>query len=291
LTEQQKTKEIDQTNQQIAALEEQANKAKAETRKFIEKRNELNEQFRKLNAEIGALKAERDSLNDKVQTLKLLRDETRKKTHSIAEEIKNRREKIAELKKKTPKRSHQALEKELADIEWKIQTTSLPLQEEKRLIENVKHLETELAAYRKIERQTNKIVELRKEVAALGEKADAFHQELSTTAQNSQEIHQKMIDKISESKKIKGEADSLHRAYLEAKEKAAPSNAELKRLIEQKKRLQDALRKEEEQQRKTKEQALKEKLEAQARDKLRRGEKISWEEFQLVAGDDSETQD
>jgi len=41
---------------------------------------------------------------------------------------------------------------------------------------------------------------------------------------------------------------------------------------------------------KEKQQALKEKLESQAREKLQRGEKLSWEEFQLLAEDESNTQ-
>jgi uncharacterized coiled-coil DUF342 family protein len=100
-----------------------------------------------------------------------------------------------------------------------------------------------------------------------------------------------MINKITESRTIKEEADKLHSAYLETKEKTAPSNAELRRLAERKKRLQDSLREEEERERKTKEQALKDKLESQARDKLQRGEKLSWEEFKLLSEDDSKTQD
>ena len=37
---------------------------------------------------------------------------------------------------------------------------------------------------------------------------------------------------------------------------------------------------------KEKQQAIKEKLGAEARDKLQKGEKLSWNEFQLVMGDD-----
>ena len=33
---------------------------------------------------------------------------------------------------------------------------------------------------------------------------------------------------------------------------------------------------------------MKEKLEAEARDKLQKGEKLSWNEFQLVMGEDDE---
>jgi uncharacterized coiled-coil DUF342 family protein len=62
----------------------------------------------------------------------------------------------------------------------------------------------------------------------------------------------------------------------------------MKEITEKKKKLQDAIREEDEKQKKTAEKALKEKLESQARDKLQRGEKLSWDEFQLLADDDSQ---
>ena len=45
----------------------------------------------------------------------------------------------------------------------------------------------------------------------------------------------------------------------------------------------------EENKKKTKEQALKEKLEIEAKAKLQRGEKLSWEEFKLLTGDENES--
>ena len=273
-------------------------------RKSIEKRDKLNEEFRKLRTETQELKPERDSLNEKVQTLKLCRDEIRIKTRTIIGDIKARQEKISELRKNTPRVSFQQLQKEQEDIEWTIQTTSLDLHEEKKLIENVKQLETEMAAYRKIEKQQQKIDDLRKELKTLDEKADAFHQELSAIAQKSQEIHQKIITKIEESKKIKDEADSLHQAYLKSRQEADLLKAELIGLLEKRRKLQQSRREEDTKKReaseqalreeqnalKKKQQALKEKLESQAREKLQRGEKLSWEEFQLLAEDESNTQ-
>ena len=95
-----------------------------------------------------------------------------------------------------------------------------------------------------------------------------------------------MLAKINESKNIKSEADSLHNAYILSKEQAKPLHEEIKRLTEHRKKLQDAIQEEDEKRKKTTEQALKEKLESQARDKLQRGEKLSWDEFQLLADDD-----
>jgi len=291
VAEQQKTTEIAALNQQIAALKEQAYKANAETKTYVEKRDKLNEQFRKIRQEIYALKDERNQLNDAVKTLKQQRDEARTKIRANIEEIKTRRQKLTELKKKTPRQSHQELQKEFTDIEWKIQTTSLDLQEEKRLIENVKQIETQLNVYKKIERHSQKITELQKELDVLKTEANAFHQEMTGTAQKSQEIHINVLAKTSESKRIKSEADGIHNAYLQAKEKAKPLNDEIKKLIEQKAKLQSTIREEDERKKKTAEHALKEKLGSQAKEKLQRGEKLNWDEFQLLSEDDDQTQD
>jgi len=288
LTEQQKTNQIAAFNKQIATLREQINKANAETKVHIEKRDKLNEQFKKQRNDIHALENERNSLNEKVKTLKQQRETARARNRTIIEEIIARNKKIVELKKKKPRKSRSQLDKEIQDIEWKIQTTPLDLQEERRLVEEVKQLEPQLNIYKKIEQQNKKIAELRKELKTLEAKANAHHQELISTAQKSQEFHATIIAKISEAKNIKREADRLHSAYIQAKEQAKPLYQEMKEITEKKKKLQDAIREEDEKQKKNAEKALKEKLESQARDKLQRGEKLSWDEFQLLADDDSQ---
>ena len=299
MTEQQKPSDIATLNQQLDSLDKQADQTRAETLKLIEKRDKLNEQIRQLRMETRELKAERDTINEKVHALKSQRDETRTTIHEVIDEIKAAREKLAELKKKNPKRSHTDLKKELDDIEWRIQTTSLDLTEEKKLIENVKQLETQLSAYRKIEKQAKRISDLQQGLKTLDETGDKLHTELSALAQKSQETHQKMLAKIDEAKRIKTEADSLHQTYLQARENAKQLNEERRKLAEQKRKLQESQnrfyesqRRQDDAARKTVEQALKEKLGSEVREKLQRGEKLSWGEFQLLAEDDeSETQD
>lgn len=297
MPEQQKATEASEINSRIDALNGQLEKARMETRKYIEKRDKLNEEFKRLRQETQELKPERDSLNEKVQTLKMLRDETRSKIRAIIEDIKVRQEKIVELRKATPKVSYQRLKKEQEDIDWRIQTMSLDLLEEKRLVEEVKQLEVQMVSYKRIEKQQRKIAELRNELSALDEKADAFHKELSAVAEKSQEIHQKMMMKFDESKRIKGEADGLHQAYLKAKLAVASLKGELIGVLVQRKKLRHLQREEEQKKRlsseqevKEKQQVLKEKLESQAREKLQRGEKLSWDEFQLLAEDETEAQ-
>jgi uncharacterized coiled-coil DUF342 family protein len=162
------------------------------------------------------------------------------------------------------------------------------VQEEKRLIESVKQLETYLNTYKKIDQHAKRVTELRKELETLEATAESAHRELTEMAKRSQESHAKMMAKINESKSIKGEADSLHSAYVQAKEQVKPLHEEFKRLTEHRKKLRDALREEDDKRKKNVEKALKEKLEGQARNKLQRGEKLSWDEFKLLVDEESE---
>ena len=313
MTDPQKSSDAKTLVNQIDSLDKQAQKAYEETQRLAEKRDKLNEQFKQLRQEARTLKAERDSINEKVHTLKGQRDENRTTIKPVIEEIKAAREKIAELKKKTPKRSQRDLQQEFDEIEWKIQTTSLDLKEEKLLIENVKQLEIQLSAYKKIDQQTKKIHDLQKGLKAVDEAGEKLYTELSTLAQQSQELHQKMIAKLDEAKKIKEEADTTHNSYLLTRERTRELDEERRRfefeerriraterqqrteqrqIWENQRQAEVAQRQQDEAARKTQEKELKEKLGTKAREKLQRGEKVSWDEFQLLAEEEEpESQD
>ena len=294
MTEQDKTGEIARIDRELSALREQVNNAGVDTKGHVEKRDKLNEKFKKLRQEINELKTERDNLNDKVKTLKQQREDTRDTIRAFIEKIKEHNEKIAELKKKTPRENRRELQQEFDDIEWKIQTTPLEVQEEKRLMERVKQLETQLSVYKKIGQHIKTLSELRKTLEPFEAEADVAHHELTAIAERSQNIHANMMAKIAESKEVKSEADSLHSVYVQAREQVRPLHAQIKKLTVQKRKLQAVAREEAEKRKKGVEQALKEKIGSQAKDKLERGEKVSWDEFALLADDnseDSQTQD
>jgi len=312
----QKTVRIVDINQQIEKLRKQTETASAQITKHIEQRNQLNDLVKKTHQEINDLKTERDSINEKVKLLKKQRDEIRVTATPIIEKINARKEKIAEYKKKVPRERQQDLQQELEAIEWKIQTTSLDLQEEKRLIENVKELETLLSAYKKIDKQNEKIKDLIIQRKAIEDEADVFHNQLTDLAKKSQDIHTKMIEKVNAVKISRAQADGLHQAYIKTKEEIVLMQVKIAELTGQLRGLKTAMYEEEkirrlasqqayrerqnafkerekaaeEQQQvvKEKQQAIKEKLGAEAKEKLKKGEKLSWNEFQLALGDDPE---
>ena len=303
--------------QQIQKLREDVNNANVQIKNCIDRRNELNEEVKKARDEINTLKAERDQINEKVRVLKGQRDAIRVQSDPITEEVEKARGKIAELKKTLPRESQRSLQEEHDAIEWKISTTSLDLQDEKRLIENVKQLEILLSGYKKIDAQNKKIKDFLAQRKTFDEQADVLHKEVTDLAAKSQEIHSKMIEKVNAMKISRAQADSQHQLYVKTKDETIPQmyekigqlvgqlnivkasmveEAKAEALFRAKERAtaevmgkeREQSNREREKASKEKEQAMKEKICAEARDKLAKGEKLSWNEFQLLMGDESE---
>ena len=238
------TSQKEDIKQQLQKLREQANTANAQISKHIENRNQLNDQFKKAREEIDELKKERDSINEKVKALKQERDAIRAQTSPITEEINLAKGKIDELKKKLPRVSQRELQEEFDAIEWKIQTTSLDLKEEKLLIEDVKQLEIQLSGYKKIDAQHKKINDLIAQRRVFDNQADVVHKELTDLANKSQAIHSIIVEKVNSTKMIRAQADGEHQAFLKTKEEISSLYEKITELSMQLRGVYDSLREE-----------------------------------------------
>lgn len=287
MTDQDKKSELKRISEQLSSLRESVNKATANTKGYAEKRGKLNIELKKLRQEIEELRSQRDSMNQKVKILKQNRDDKNIKIRTLIQEMQLHMPKIAELKKKISRKNRAELQTEFDKIEWKIQTTPLKMQEEKRLIDRVKQLETQLNIYKKIDQHTEKISDNRKEIDELQKNVETAHQELTEVAERSQNVHKKLMLKIAGFKLKKTEADNFHRNYIQEIERVMPLRVEIRKLIKQKRKLKAEMQEEDEKRKKNAEQALKEKLGSQAKEKIQRGEKLSWNEFKLLEDQNS----
>jgi len=291
LSRPQKMQMIEELSQKLSALKEQKSRLEDEVYDRAEKRDKLNEQVRNLRVEVQELRSERDELNEKVKKLKDQRNETTKRIREKIEEKKKLNQESNALANKKPPRSYQILKKEAESIDWKIQTTPLALNEEKELVERVKQLESQLNVYRKLQRLAHKTSEIQAEVRTLKAEGELNHQKLTEIARESQEIHRNMLQRIEESKKLKAEADRLHKQFLEARERARPVQEEIAGIINRIRQLKGEIQEQELSEKRQSQDALREALEKEAREKLKRGEKLSWEEFQLLGEKGMTTQD
>jgi uncharacterized coiled-coil DUF342 family protein len=274
---------IEELNDKLSLLKEQRDKLEDEACGWAEKRNRRNERFKELRDEISGLRYERDKANEKVKELKLKRDEARARIKQGIEKIKTLRQEIIVVARKKPSQTFESLKEQSDSIEWKIQTTPLTLGEEKELVEGVKQVEAQLNVYRKLEQLRQKILNLQAEIKTLQAGGKSFHDELTKIAEKSQECHEKMLEKIEESKKVTTEADGLHQMFLQTRGKAKPIQEEIANVLNQMRQVKGEMRDEEAEERKRSEEAIRTELEQHARDKLKRGEKLTWEEFQLLA--------
>ena len=283
MSERKKNETIAELHEKLSALKDQENRLETEAHEWAEGRDKLNAQMRSLRDEVRELRSQRDELNSKVKEMKQRRNEMTAKIHERLEEIKKLGEENKALAKRKPPERHDVLQKEVESIDWTIQTTSLTLQEDRELVEKVKQLETQLAIYRKLDQRAKKTAQLRIDVRTMKSENELLHKQLTENAQKSQETHKRMLEKIEESKAIKTKADNMHSQFVQAREKTRPLQEEVKVVLSQIGQLKGEMREEVKKERKESQDALRETIERQAKEKLKRREKLSWEEFQLLA--------
>jgi len=253
-----------------------------EAQRWAEKRDHIHEELRDLRSKIRSLKQKRDALNEEVKHLKSLREAILRRKKEILEEISKLRQEKNRIDAEKPSRSRSYLENEIARIEWKIQTEPLPLDVERQLIDQVKALEIQMEFYRKIENIKNKIAELKREADRLKADTRSYHSRILEIAAQSQEFHMKMLKKIKEAKELKVKADEMHQRYTKNKDKIRAISLELKKILAEIQSIRDLLEEREEKERRQKEADLQKQMEEKALEKLRRGEKLTFDEFKIL---------
>jgi len=276
-------KRIEELNGRLASIEEKLDKLNLEARGWAEKRNTIRKQIKLLRTKVADLREKRDELNKSVRELKSMREQTiakRKEKHALILKLK---EKLKRLTEKKPARNIRDVESEIEKLEWKIQTTSLPVHEERILIDRVRILETQLSTHKKSRELEEGLLELRAGEKALETKAKLHHERLSELAKQSQGFHEKMIETLREIQGLRAEAGDTHRKYVEIKQQAQPLRQERGELLRQAKRLKQDLRQIEEEKQLKRQRELHKELVEKALEKLKRGEKLSWDEFKVLS--------
>ena len=144
-------------------------------------------------------------------------------------------------------------------------------------------LETQLVAQKRIKKVKNQLYELRSEQRSFGSEAKTFHDKLSELAEQSQKYHTQMVSILEKAKELQAEADEAHKNYVEARQQAQQKHEKCVELIKQIKVVQQDLKETADQKKSVRQDELKQELEERAVAKLKNGEKLLWEEFQILA--------
>jgi uncharacterized coiled-coil DUF342 family protein len=240
-------------------------------------RDELNAQFQKLREQIQELKEKRDALNQQVRELKAKREGSRKTLLVKREEADSVKNRVLNLGKKASG-SYLDLKRRMDDLEWRIQTNTLSPKEEARLIAQIKALESQTVFHEKIRELKDRLIMIQAGIGAARLKANEAHENLSKFAEESEVYHEKMLEAVKQASEVKAKADEAHSEYAKVRRQADEAHLEYIKAKESRQRIVM----EDQMNRFRKQQAVKEKIEVTAEEKLKRGGKLSFDEFRAL---------
>jgi uncharacterized coiled-coil DUF342 family protein len=268
-------------DQQVVDSRTQRTELNKEARKLAETRDEFNEKFKKLRDEIQVLKNKRDELNAQVRGLKAKRDEAREVVSKNRAQIKALTEKLEALDSMAPG-SYESTRREMEKLEWRIQTNPLSQREENKLISQVKDLEGQLNILKKKKEIEKKIGKIRDESKSIELQANIIHKRLTELAEESELYHKKMMEFVSSATELKRKADETHQAYIDTRTKGDNAHFEYLAKISMIKELENQIRSYYEAEQAQKEVEVQKKVEELATNKLKKGKKLTFEEFKLL---------
>ncbi|MBS7625535.1 hypothetical protein KEJ51_00600 [Candidatus Bathyarchaeota archaeon] len=253
----------------------------SEHRLWTERRNGLNKELKELREKVRDLKGKRDSVNIEVKNLKNARDQTRLEVN----EKRNRlREIVSDLKKIRPQTqgSFTQIKNSLDKLEWKLQTSSIDLAEEKKLINHIKDLEMQLANHERLKELQETFTEQRAAIEALNLKAQSIHEKILEAAQRSAELHEEMMQSIRKIDEVKAKADEAHRMCIQTRTEADKLGEEMMKIVVERKELQKAIQEYKMAEQSRRQQEIIDKLAESGSAKLSEGKRLSFEEFKAL---------
>jgi len=278
-------KKIDELEGESKPVREERDLLNIEAKKSAQRRDELNQQIRALHARALEFRAKRDELNRKVSELKAKRDELRKLLEEKTKESYKSDTKSSTSYAYSSSQAEKSLKRRIADLEWTIQTTPLSIKEERRIIGQVKDLETQLEAVHHQESVRKQLKSIDSEAEGIRQRVREFHEQLSKLAKESQEYHEQMDGSLEEAQLLQTQADEQHRNYVDSRQKADAAHQKLLGIITRMREVERQIQQYDETIRRDQLRRLleaREETTKKANTKLKKGEKLSFDEFKLL---------
>ncbi|RLI35328.1 hypothetical protein DRO53_01495 [Candidatus Bathyarchaeota archaeon] len=272
-------KQIESLGVEIAELKEQRDKLNNEAREWLRKGESLVEESRRLKQETRSLRDEVRKLRDEAARLKSELSEVRGRLSEKCRLRDELRSRIKELRSKVSIPKEKA-EKLFEELEWHIQTNPLPAEEERRLLEKIKNLESQLDIHGRIEELVEQLNRQRQDIQALKEQADRIKAELDKIYGELKEKIGRVEELSKRVEAVEEEAKEAYRHFAEAKLSADRLHSRIVELLNKQRSLKDELRK----RRKGKEEEALERILRELEEAYRQGKKkkLTLEEFKLL---------
>ncbi|MEM3451461.1 MAG: hypothetical protein QW830_03540, partial [Nitrososphaerales archaeon] len=276
---------LDEIEQKISSLINYKSGLINELKKLDQKKRELRYEIKEIT---NKMIEEKKIISEQNLLIMKLRDSHKNifsKINDIRIKVKNIEKTLKNFEKEIPHESGASLKEKLNNIEWRLQTEPLTRDKEKQFIEYIKKLEVELYLWEKAYTTRQELSDLLAESRSLKDKLDELNEmkklafiKLKTQKET---LHNIIITKrqlIQECKEIERDMDEIRRNLNHV-------DAELFKLKEYKNKILEKKRIDEMASIRMKEQSLLEEVRSKAKDKLKKGKSLSWDELKVLFED------
>lgn len=271
-------------------LKQQANEAKRQRDEYGELAKKYAKERDVKNAEIAALlnqakekKNIRDKYNVEVADLKSRKEELEKKIEQLTLESDKLNEELKALN--PPRITLAALNNKIKELEWRLQTTVLPLDKENSIVKEISELEKLAELKRKAEALKDQIIVCKTQIESSRIILRNIKNGVISSAKSSQSEHNSMTGIYKNVDEIRKQADELHNNFIEAKKKGDEYHNQYIAAKKEMRKILDEIHKLKMKDKQDRQKNIELKLDQMvktAQEKLKSGEKLSFDEFQML---------
>jgi uncharacterized coiled-coil DUF342 family protein len=274
---------IEKLNLDLSRIKDELRVLLIQKKEKADKRDVLNIRAKEQRKKNASIREKRDSLNKEVQELKQFRKESQLELATKREKASRIHDFLEQNRKKTKVNSPKKIQKNIDELEWRIQTTSLKPQDERSLIDQVRKLETQLFTNKKIQEKEQELENLLDDINDSKAESMIYHKRILELAEKSQEYHLMFCENIEKTKAIQLEADEKHNEYLTVTQRIDALHKQRIDLLSQIKTLKIQINQANEKRKIELENKLSRELEVTSVAKLEKGEKLTLDEFKILA--------
>jgi uncharacterized coiled-coil DUF342 family protein len=281
-------KQLDVIKKDVQELKGKVALANRKKEQAFKKKQEVSKKIGERISELLGSKKERNSLTGEVQKLKQERDKLNKQIREKVQEIKKMNEEHKDVVGQFDKKNNPAaLEKQIEQMEYKLETQPMSFDAEQKLNKKIKELKKQFAGVKDTAIVLTDLREKSKEIDRLKREANKYHRQVQEHAQNSQNKHESLISESKEIDDMKKEEDTLYKAFLEEKTAYLEINNQLKEKVAALQKIKESLNqrnvKLKEDQKKEEMKSLKERA-AEAEEKVKKKQKLTTEDLLAMQG-------
>lgn len=254
---------------------------------YKQKRDEKNREVQLIAQQIKELRGENEESSSKLNQLKLEKEKLYERVEELSSKIKEQKSKLIPLNF-----NGEQLKKKRDELEWKQQTTTLSLEEEKAIVKEIEEIEKVLVDYEQNLEIQKTINQLKKEMEETWERINFIKKEM-------QEEYEKIKPSLEQAKLLSAKRDELrvladtdHKNYLEIFQKIIHYENQLTKIEEeisllkaQQLKIQREEREKAIQEKRKKEEELVQSKVKQAQEKLEKKKRVTLQELKLAMGE------